>query len=445
MFRSKFLGNTHVPHRKGTAASAPVRMTAPEEVILPLSQHIGAPASLVVKVGDEVKVGQLIAEASGYVSSPIYSSVSGKVTKIDSVLFSNGKSSGAIRIASDGLMTVYEGVTPPTITDTESFSSAIQASGIVGLGGAGFPTSVKLDGISKNNVDTLIINGAECEPYITVDARTMVDDSVYVFEGISLIKSYYPSIKRVVFGIESNKPECIEEIARIFADDESVSIIPLPTLYPQGAEKVLIYNTVGKVVPEGKLPHDVGVCVMNVTTVATIAKYVKTGMPLVEKCISVDGGAVSEPKNVIAPIGTPIKDVIAFAGGLSDTAGKIIIGGPMTGFAACSTDEPIVKTTSAIIVLTQKEARANASTPCIHCGRCVESCPALLNPTLFSRALNDDNQDERMAKLEDGHINLCVECGSCSFVCPAKRPLLENIRVAKNSLREYKAHKATLK
>ncbi len=445
MFKFNFLGKTRIPHRKNTSGSAPLKMPPPAEVLIPLSQHIGAPASPVVKVGDEVKVGQLIAEAAGYVSSPIFSSVSGKITKIETYLKSNGREVNAIRILSDGLMNICEDITPPVITDAKSLSDAVRQSGVVGLGGAGFPTAVKFDAFEKFNIDTVLINGAECEPYITVDENTMLNESISVFEGISLLKKVYPGVKRYVFGIEKNKPECIREIARIFADDASVSIIPLPTLYPQGAEKVLIYNTLGLTVEEGKLPQDVGVVVMNVSTLAFIASYVKTGMPLVEKCVTLDGGAIKEPKKVICPIGTPIGDLINFAGGFTGEVGKIIIGGPMTGSAAYSLNEPIEKTTGAIIALSPNEAKAKESSPCIHCGRCVESCPVFLNPTAFSAALNAETADDKAAKLENARINLCIECGCCSFVCPAGRPLLENIRIAKNSLKEYNTHKATLK
>ena len=445
MFKVKFLGNTRVPHHKNTTDTAPVTMTPPSEVLIHMEQHLGAPATPVVKIGDTVKVGQLIADASGYVSSPIYSSVSGKVTKIEPYLRATGRIASAIRIESDGLMTEYEGITPPQITDLDSLVSAIRASGIVGLGGAGFPTAVKFDAVKKGGINTLIINAAECEPYITSDARTMLDDSDLVHEGIELFKRIIPDIKRYIIGIESNKPQCIAEMKRVFGNDPTVSVKSLPSLYPQGAEKVLIRNTTGLTVPEGKLPADVGVIVINITTLAAIARYAKTGMPLVKKCVTVDGSAIKEPKNVIAPIGASIRDIIDFAGGFKEAPGKVIFGGPMTGWAACSLDEPIAKNTNALLALSQKDSAAKQSSACIHCGRCVEACPHLLNPTAFSKALNIENIDDRMASLEANSINLCIECGCCSYVCPAGRPLVENNRIAKNALREYKAHKATLK
>ena len=445
MFKRKFLGNTRIPHRKNTAKLSPVRMTPPKEVLLPMDQHLGAPSVPVVKVGDEVKIGQLIADASGPVSSPIYASVSGKVIKIEDCLRASGRVVPAIRIESDGLMTVCEDLTPPEITDLASLVDAFRKSGIVGMGGAGFPTAIKLDALKKGEIHTVIINGAECEPYITSDARTMIDEPDYVYEGIKLLQSVAPSVTRYIIGIEINKPECIKALEDITKDDKTVSVLPLPLRYPQGAEKVLIYNATGIKVPENKLPGELGVIVINVTTLATFAKYVKTGMPLVERCVTVDGSAVIEPKNIIAPLGTSVEDMVEFAGGFVQKPCKVIMGGPMTGRAAYSLSEPVVKTTNAIVVLTEKDTEGKKTTACIHCGRCVEACPHLLNPTALCKALNIDNVDERMARLEAERVNLCIECGCCSYVCPAARPLVENIRVAKNSFREYKAHKASLK
>lgn len=444
MFRIN-LGKTKIPHNKNTAGLKPVKMPPPATVFLPMTQNIGAPATPIVKVGDTVKVGQKIAEATGTISSPIYASVSGKVVKMDTYQKSDGRTSAAVVIESDGLMTVAEDITPPTLTDLDSFVEAIRHSGIVGLGGAGFPTTVKLDVPPEKVIHTVILNGAECEPYITVDTRTMLDDSDDIKEGIELLKRFLPGVSRFIFGIEKNKPECIEKMKEVFASDGSVSVKSLPLGYPQGAEKVLIHTTTRLTVPEGKLPADIGVLVFNVTTLATIAKYVKTGMPLVERCVTVDGSAVRSPMNVIIPIGTSVRDLVEFTGGLDEAPVKIIFGGPMTGFAAHSFDEPVVKTTNAVLIFSEEDAILKPATACIHCGKCVESCPHMLEPTSFCKALDIDNQDERLARLEELRINLCVECGCCSYVCPANRPLVESNRSAKKFVREYKAHKANLK
>lgn len=445
MLKRKFLGNLRVSHHKNTADMPPVRINTPKEVLLPMDQHIGAIATPVVKVGDQVLVGQLVAEASGAVSAPIYASVSGKVIKIEDLLRANGKTVPAIRIESDGEMTVCPNLTAPVVNDLDSLIDAARKSGVVGLGGAGFPTAVKLSALKNGNIHTILLNGAECEPYITSDARIMLDNAPAVYEGIQLLQAVAPTVKKIIVGIEKNKPECIQTFEDLTKDNPAVSVAALPTLYPQGAEKVLIYNTTGVTVLENQYPADVGVIVMNVSTLAALVHYVKTGMPLVERCVTVDGSAIAQPKNVIAPIGTPIEDLINFAGGLTDTHYKVIVGGPMTGSAACALSEPIVKTTNAITVLNKKETLGKKMTACIHCGKCVEACPYSLNPTAFSKALKAETVDERMALLEEAHVSLCMECGCCTYACPAARPLAENIRVAKNSLREYKAHKATLK
>ena len=431
------LGRVRTPHRKNTAKMKAERMPLPKSVLLPVVQHIGAPAVPVVKPGDKVCVGTLVAEAGGYVSSPVYSSVSGTVSKIEDYLLSNGRFCLAIRIESDGEMTPDPGITPPEVSDLDSFISAVRTSGVVGLGGAGFPTAVKLDAIKKGVINKIIINGAECEPYITSDTRTMIDDTEYIVEGVKELEKYVQA-DEIIIGIEENKQECIEKISAAFLEDSLVRVERMPSTYPQGAEKVLIYNTTGRAVPEGGLPADVGCLVINVTTLAFIAKYLHTGMPLVEKTVTVDGSAVKTPKNVIVPIGAPISDLIDFAGGFSDEAGKVLYGGPMMGVAVGDISAPILKNTNAIVALTQKEARLPEQFPCVHCGRCAENCPIGLNPTLFARAMGVADSAERKARLNEAKINLCIECGCCSFVCPSHRPLVETNRLAKADMRNSK-------
>ena len=431
------LGKTHIPHRKNTAGAAPVRISSVSGVTIPLSQHIGAPAKLVCSVGDHVYVGTLIAEAGGYVSANIHSSVSGVVKKIDNLLQSSGRTVPAVFIESDGKMEPDPAIAPPTVTSLEELSAAALASGLVGLGGAGFPTHVKLDGAKRGGIDKIVINAAECEPYITSDTRTMLDNAELVREGVELLLRFIDA--EAIIGIESNKPEAIDAMTRIFEGNDRVKIDILPDTYPQGGEKILIYNTTGREVPEGKLPSDVGVLIMNVTSVAFLAKYVRTGMPLVEKCVTIDGGAVAEPKNVIAPIGTTIGELIELAGGLKCEPKKILYGGPMMGISLCSTDEPLMKNNNAITVLSAEDIKLTEGTACIHCGRCVGTCPMGLNPTAFAKAMNLDDHTERAERLSAAKITLCIECGSCSFVCPAKRPLVETNRLAKAELREYSA------
>lgn len=401
-----------------------------------MSQHIGAPANPVVKAGDTVYVGTLIGEAGGFVSAPVHSSVSGTVKKIEKYLMANGKETLAVVIESDGLMTPDPSIAPVSVTTLEELQKAARDSGLVGLGGAGFPTSVKL--APRTPVDTLVINGAECEPYITSDTRTMIDDAELVREGVLLVASVM-GLAHTVVGVEGNKPEAIASLKSAFADDSAVEVVSLPSRYPQGAEKILIANTTGRVVPEGKLPADVGVIVMNVTTVATLAKYVRTGMPLVEKTITLDGSAVNEPANLIVPIGMSVKDVVEAAGGFKCEPRKVLFGGPMMGSAMYSLDSPVMKNCNAIVALDEKDARLPDSTPCIHCGRCVSYCPMGLNPTIFSKSLNLNDKGDAASRLEDARVNLCIECGCCSFVCPAKRPLVENNRLAKSALRDWNA------
>ena len=444
MLGFNFLGNTRVPHKKNTAGMQGVKITPPAEVLLPVLQNIGAPATILVKKGDTVKIGQKIAEADGLVSSPLHASVSGTVVGIETYVRPTGARVDAIRIQSDGLMTLDESIEPPVVNDLDSLIAAVRESGVVGLGGAGFPTAVKLAALKTGNIDTIIINGAECEPYLTSDTATMLYSGELIKEGIALLEKYAP-VSKYVFAVEKNKPECIKALRELFADNAKVQISVLPALYPQGAEKVVIYNSTERIVPEGKLPADVGVLVINVTTLAKIADYVATGMPLVEKCVTVDGTAIASPKNVIAPIGTPIKDLIEFAGGTCAEVGKVVFGGPMMGVAAESVDEPIAKTTNGITVFADKDSCSAESTACIHCGRCVSACPLGLNPIGYARALNIESKEERMARLEAERVNICMECGCCSYVCPAHRPLIQNNKICKAELKDYLAHQQTLK
>ncbi len=428
-----YLHGVHLPHRKHTAGTEAVRMTPPKTVILPMSMHIGKPSKPIVKVGDIVNVGTLIAEQDGFISSPVYSSVSGKVVKISDFLLSNGSKTSAVVIESDGEMTPDENIKAPVIESSEDLLNAIRDSGIVGLGGAGFPTYVKFKA-DPDKIDELIINGAECEPYITSDSNTMVNQYEDMATAISVIKKYF-TIKRVVIGIEGNKKAAISSMRRFAQNDPCISVKVLPSLYPQGGEKVLVYHTVGKKIPMGKLPADVGCIVCNCTTIAAIGRYVKTGMPLVNKCVTVDGGAVKEPKNVIAPIGTPISELFEFCGGLTEAPAKVLYGGPMMGITVPDLSYPVIKNTNAVLALSEKEAKMPKETACIRCGSCVNTCPFGINPAGIGRAYGRRDAEA----LERLNVNLCMECGCCSFVCPANRPIVQTNKLAKAYIREEKA------
>jgi electron transport complex protein RnfC len=400
-----------------------------------MAMHIGAPAKIVVKAGDNVKVGTLIGEYGVGLSSPVYSSVSGTVKKIDEIVMIAGNHVPTVFIESDGNQTLDDSIAPFCVNTKEEFLDALRKSGIVGLGGAGFPTPIKLNA-DNSKVDTLIINGAECEPYITSDTRTMLDRADEVAEGIALVCKFL-EINRVIIGIEKNKPECIASMRKATNGMSGVKVMPLPSIYPQGGEKVLAYHTTGRVVPQGKLPLDVGLIVMNCTTAATIAQFIKTGIPLVEKCVTIDGSAVNEPKNLIVPIGTPASALIEYCGGFKEAPTKVLYGGPMMGTSLADMTSPILKQTNAVIFMGKKEATPPIVTPCIKCGACLNSCPFSLDPVAISKAYKA-NEPEMLEKL---NVDVCMECGCCSYVCPAKRNIVQRNKMAKNMLRDYKIKK----
>ncbi len=431
---SKFLNGIHVPHRKNTLGSTPRRMDLPARVTIPMSMHIGAPAIPVVKVGDEVFVGTLIGRASGNISSPVHASVSGKVLKITELLSAGGKKLPAVIIESDGNMTPDPALKVPTVTSRDAFVDAIFESGIVGLGGAGFPTWAKWK-IDPDAVEELIINGAECEPYITSDTYTMTERTADMALALSHFKNFFP-LRRIIVGVESHNKAAIISM-KAFCAENGVELRVLPSVYPQGGEKVLVYHTTGKVVPMGRLPIDVGTVVCNCTTLAAIGDYLRTGMPLVEKCVTVDGGAVREPSNIIAPIGTAAADLIAACGGLSEEPKKLLYGGPMMGVSVTGMDAPIMKNSNAILALTEKEARLPKTTNCIRCGKCTNTCPFGLAPAAIAAA----HRKKDAARLEALNVNACMECGCCSFVCPANRPLVQTNKLAKAFLKEEKEGK----
>ncbi len=430
---SKSLNGVKVPHSKNTAEMETVKMPVPDKVVIPMKQHMGRECTPTVKLTDLVKVGQIIGDTDAFIGAPIHSSVSGKVTKIDEIIGTDGNLIKAVEITTDKLQEIDESVKVPEVTDLQSFAAAIRASGLVGLGGAGFPTHVKLMPKNLDEVTTLLVNGAECEPYITADNRAMLEDTDDIVEGIKLVKKYM-NLSTVIIGIEDNKPQAIAKLQAAVADIEGASVKALKAQYPQGGEKVLIYECTGKIVPEGKLPSDVGCVVMNVSSIAFVAKYMRTGMPLITKRLTVDGDAVAEPKNVEVAIGTSFSDVIDFCGGFKTEPKKIIMGGPMMGFAVPTINYPVLKNNNAILAFSAaKTAEAEKpETPCIRCARCVNACPFSLMPAAIEKAYKAGNVDALKAL----KVNLCMECGCCAYVCPAKRNLVSVNRLAKKMIVE---------
>jgi electron transport complex protein RnfC len=425
-----FKGGVHPPQQKNTTEMKTVAMGVPSVVVIPMVQHLGAPCKPKVKRGDTVKVGQLIGDSEAYVSAPVHSSVSGTVTKVDNVVLSGNRPIVCVEIKPDGLQEVFEEIKPPVVDSKESFLSAIRASGLTGLGGAGFPAHVKLNPPKGTEVDTLIINGAECEPYITSDYRECMENTDGIVEGILHVLKW-TGIGKAMIGIEDNKPEAIKALSRAVSDIPSITVHSLPARYPQGAEKTLIYALTGREVPSGKLPADVGCIVMNVTTASFVASYLKTGMPLIKKRVTVDGAAVQNPQNVEVLIGTPLREVFEFCGGFKSNPRKVIMGGPMMGVSQFSLDLPVLKHTNALLALDETQSRIPEGSACIRCARCVRACPMGLLPFELDR-LVDAKKYEEAQKI---HIMDCIECGCCVYACPAKRLMVQSIRIGKDYIR----------
>lgn len=427
-------GGVHLPHFKNTAEAVSAIMPPPKQVVIPMQQHIGAPCEPTVKKGDTVYVGTVIGDSEQYVSAPIHSSVSGTVAGIGTILLPSGINCQTVIIESDGMMTHDPDLKPVKVETAEDLVKAARDSGLVGLGGAGFPAHVKLCKKEGMELDTLIINGAECEPFITSDYREIMENTENIFEAVYLVKELL-GFKRVIICVEDNKPKAIEELYRIAADkrdvDNSVQLMELKSHYPQGAEKVLIYSATGRRVPPGKLPSDVGCVVMNITSISVLNKYIRTGMPLVAKTVTVDGDAIREPQNVIVPIGTAVSEVLEFCGGFKSPPRKILYGGPMMGTALLNTDMPVLKQNNALIVMDRKQAEKQKETQCIRCGRCAAACPMKIQPLDIEAVLRNKDIEE----LKSLHVEYCMECGCCSFVCPAKRNLTQSMRMAKAEIK----------
>ena len=427
-----FRGGIHPPHaKKSTEKKETVKAVEPKVVNIPLRQHIGAPCEPIVNVGDQVYVGQKIGESTSFVSAPVHSSVSGTVKAIGSKEIAGG-SAVCITIESDGKNTVHEGVKPHKgIEDLsgKEILNIIKEAGIVGMGGAGFPTLVKLSPPKEKKIDIVILNGAECEPYLTADHRLMLENPEDVLYGLQAIMKVLDVTEGFV-GIEANKPDAISKMETVAKNFSGTKIVGLKTKYPQGAEKQLIYACSKREVPSGGLPMDAGAVVCNVATAAAVANAIKTGMPLVERICTITGKGITTPKNMLIKVGTELSEIIEQCDGFKGEPGKVILGGPMMGMATHTVNIPATKTTSGILIFTPEEAKLPEPGPCIKCGKCVDICPAFLQPILISAHALKDNFEmaEKYNALD------CIECGSCSFTCPSKRRLLQSIRVAKREI-----------
>ena len=425
-----FRGGVHPDDQKRYTAAKPIEVApVPQKVIIPTRQHIGAPCTAVVKVGDLVKKGQVIAEAQAFVSSPVHASVSGKVTEIAEYPHPVFGTCPAIVIESDGLDEWVEGLPVERdweVLDVNAIKDIIRQAGIVGMGGATFPTHVKMAPPPEKTIDSLILNAAEYEPFLTADHRVMLEAADRIVVGMRISMKVL-GVNKGFIGIEENKPDAIQVMQKAVTGT-GIVVVPLKTKYPQGAEKTLIKVVVDREVPSGGLPMDVGVVVQNVGTVVAIADAVQKGLPLIERVTTVTGGAINEPKNLLLRVGTTFAQAIELCGGFKESPAKLIMGGPMMGMAQCRIDVPVIKGTSGILALSPSDVNAGEEKPCIRCGRCVDACPMGLVPSMLSilgqRGLYEPAKEEY--DLLD-----CVECGSCVYVCPAKRNIVHYIKYLK--------------
>lgn len=428
----KNLHGAHVSHFKNTKDKDTIKIPIPSSVKIPMIQHMGAPCIPLVNKGEHVFVGQKIGESQEFFSVPIHASCSGVVSDIQDFHTTNGSLCKCVIIETDGKQTLDENIKPPSIQNKDDFINVICKSGLVGLGGAGFPAFIKLAYKDIDKVTKLVINAAECEPYITADYRECMENTQNVVDGIKLVQKYL-DIPEVFIGIEDNKPEAISKLNNAFKNDNNVKIVRLKTIYPQGAEKSIIYATTSVVVEQNKLPADCGVIVMNVSTVGFIGNYAKNGVPLISKRITVDGDFVTDPQNLEVPIGTSIKDVLEYCN-ISHGYSKVLMGGPMMGIPVLSVEAPIIKNNNAIIALSEKASHQPPTTACIRCGKCIAVCPMKLMPAKLERAYGNSSVD----LLEELSVSLCINCGCCTYICPAKRHLAQKNQLAKMLIRNKK-------
>ncbi len=435
-----FKGGTHPPDGKDFAKNSKIeRMPLPKTVAVHLSQHIGAPSKAIVKKGDEVKTGQPLSEAQGFVSLPVHAPISGKIKQIVDLADANGIKSQAVIIESDEQDQLFEGVLEERSYQDfskEELIKIIADAGIAGMGGARFPTHVKLSPPKDAPIKHVILNGVECEPYLTADDRLMQEGSSKIVKGLLLLLKI-TGAENGIIGIEKNKPEAIKVMKEATGAHQNIKVIPLEVKYPQGGEKQLIYAAIKKEVPSGMLPMHVGAMVSNVGTAAAVYEAVAFNKPFYERIVTVTGDAINEPKNVIARIGTPVRELLEYCGGLKENVKKVINGGPMMGVSMYDLNAPVHKGTSGILCLGDEVALTDGEEPCISCGKCVEVCPMNLLPTNMAAYINHGMIEEAAAL----GLNDCMNCGTCSYVCPANRHLVHSFILGKAKLRAMQTKK----
>lgn len=438
MAKLTFKGGVHPYDGKNISRDKAIVELIPDgDIVIPLSQHIGAPAVPLVKKGDHVLCGQLIGEASGFISANVHSSVSGTVKGIEKRSLANGGRAECVVIENDGLYeeVEYEKKTLDELT-AEEIRERVKKAGVVGMGGAGFPTNVKLTPKNQESIEYIIVNGAECEPYLTSDYRRMLEEPEKLKEGLLVVLKLFPTAKGYI-AIEDNKPEAIKVMTETVKDCDRIEVKPVKTKYPQGGERTLIYATTGRQINSSMLPADAGCIVHNVDTVVSIYNAVIEGRPLIKRIVTVTGEAVAEPQNFYVRIGTSYTQLLEKAGGLKKEAAKYISGGPMMGFAMMSLEVPVTKGTSSLLVLDKDEVKETEEGPCIRCGRCAEACPGRVMPAKLSTLAVRGNKE---AFVKFGGME-CCECGCCSFICPAKKPLTQNIKSMRKQILEDRKKK----
>lgn len=436
-----FKGGVHPYEGKELSEHKPVQILMPKgDLVYPMSQHIGAPAIPLVKKGDKVLAGQKIGEASGFISANVICSVSGTVKAVEPRRVANGAMVNSIVVENDGEYTAVEGLgadRDPAKLSKQEIRDIVKEAGIVGLGGAGFPTHVKLAPKDESKIEYILVNGAECEPYLTSDYRLMMEEPEKLVGGLKVILQLFDNAKGVI-GIENNKPEAIKKLQELVKDESRIEVCPLQTKYPQGGERSLIYAVTGRKVNSSMLPADAGCIVDNVDTVISVYNAVCKTTPLMRRVVTVTGDAIANPQNFQVKIGTNMQELIEAAGGFKTEPEKLIAGGPMMGMALFGTDIPVTKTNSALLCMSKDEVAANAETPCIRCGKCVSVCPSHIVPVKMMKAAlkGDCEAFEKVGGME------CMECGSCTFICPAKRPLTQAFKEMRKTVAANRRKKA---